>query len=159
MSINAPTPHYALKNVLGRYALTPRPLIGKGRRQGVAATHANCRERASCTSINSQRRNENTPRIGRTERSRISGWNCVFVIRQKSGLMIGMKKKPVVVIDSEIMGGEPCFAGTRVPVRALLDYIEGGDTLDEFLEQYPTVSRKQAIGFLEQASDSLLATA
>ena len=73
--------------------------------------------------------------------------------------MIGMKKKPVVVIDPEIMGGEPCFAGTRVPVRALLDYIEGGDTLDEFLEQYPTVSRKQAIGFLEQASDSLLATA
>jgi uncharacterized protein (DUF433 family) len=44
-------------------------------------------------------------------------------------------------------------------VRALLDYIEGGDTLGEFLEQYPTVSRKQAIAFLEQASERLLATA
>ena len=70
-----------------------------------------------------------------------------------------MKKKAVVVIDPEIMSGEPCFAGTRVPVRALLDYIEGGDTLDEFLEQYPTVSRKLAVAFLEQASKSLLATA
>lgn len=68
-----------------------------------------------------------------------------------------MNEKPVVVVDPEIMSGKPCFAGTRVPVRALLDYIKGGDTLDEFLEQYPTVSRNQAVGFLEQASESLLA--
>ena len=71
----------------------------------------------------------------------------------------GMRKSRVVVIDPEIMSGEPCFAGTRVPVRALLDYIEGGDTIDEFLEQYPTVTRKQAIAFLEQASERFLATA
>jgi uncharacterized protein (DUF433 family) len=70
-----------------------------------------------------------------------------------------MKKNAVVVIDPEIMSGAPCFAGTRVPVRALLDYIEGGETLDEFLEQYPTVSRKQAVAFLEQGSARLLATA
>jgi uncharacterized protein (DUF433 family) len=70
-----------------------------------------------------------------------------------------MKKKAVVVIDPEILGGEPCFPGTRVPVRALLDYIEGGETLDEFLEQYPTVSRKQAVAFLEQGTERLLATA
>ncbi|MEI7535448.1 MAG: DUF433 domain-containing protein [Verrucomicrobiae bacterium] len=70
-----------------------------------------------------------------------------------------MKTSSFVLIDPEILGGEPCFAGTRVQVRALLDYIEGGDTLDEFLEQYPTVSRAQAIGFLEEASESLLATA
>jgi uncharacterized protein (DUF433 family) len=69
-----------------------------------------------------------------------------------------MKKDAVVVIDPEIMSGEPCFAGTRVPVRALLDYIEGGDTLDEFLAQYPTVSRHLAIAFLEQASERLLAS-
>jgi uncharacterized protein (DUF433 family) len=75
------------------------------------------------------------------------------------GLIVGMKKNAVVVIDPEIMSGEPCFAGTRVPVRALLDYIEGGETLDEFLEQYPTVSRKQAVAFLEQGSQRLLATA
>jgi len=70
-----------------------------------------------------------------------------------------MKTISVVKIDPEIMGGEPCFAGTRVPVRALLDYIEGGDTLDEFLAQYPTVSRQLAVAFLEQASNLLLATA
>jgi uncharacterized protein (DUF433 family) len=75
------------------------------------------------------------------------------------GLIEGMTKKPIVVADPEILSGEPCFVDTRVPVRALLDYIEGGDTIDEFLEQYPTVSRQQAIGFLEQASESLLATA
>jgi len=69
-----------------------------------------------------------------------------------------MKKGLVFRVDPDILGGEPCFAGTRVPVRALLDYIEGGDTLDQFLEQYPTVSRSQAIAFLEEASASLLAT-
>lgn len=60
------------------------------------------------------------------------------------------KKKPVVKSDPGITSGTPCFAGTRVPVCALLDYIEGGQTLDEFLEQYPTVSRKQAVTFLEK---------
>ena len=70
-----------------------------------------------------------------------------------------MKKKAIVVVDAEIMSGTPCFAGTRVPVRSLLDYIEGGDTLDDFLEQFPTVSRKQAVAFLEQASEGLVATA
>ncbi|HZL77947.1 MAG TPA: DUF433 domain-containing protein [Candidatus Limnocylindrales bacterium] len=70
-----------------------------------------------------------------------------------------MKAKSVVLVDPEIMSGTPCFAGTRVPVRALLDYIEGGESLDDFLEQFPTVSRKQAIAFLEQASERLLATA
>jgi uncharacterized protein (DUF433 family) len=70
-----------------------------------------------------------------------------------------MKTKSVVVIDPEIMSGTPCFAGTRVPVRALLDYIEGGESLDDFLEQFPTVSRQMAIAFFEQASERLLATA
>ena len=70
-----------------------------------------------------------------------------------------MKPTAIVVTDPEIMSGTPCFAGTRVPVRALLDYIEGGDTLDEFLEQYPTVSRQLAIAFLEEGSARLLATA
>ena len=75
------------------------------------------------------------------------------------GLIVGMKKKAVVVIDREIMGGEPCFAGTRVPVRGLLDYIEGGETLDEFLQQYPTVTRRQAVAFLERASERPVAAA
>jgi len=63
-----------------------------------------------------------------------------------------MKKNSVVKVDPEIMSGTPCFAGTRVPVRILVDYIEGGETLDEFLEQYPTISREQAVAFLEESS-------
>ncbi len=66
-----------------------------------------------------------------------------------------MKKSSVVKIDPEIMSGTPCFAGTRVPVRSLIDYIEGGDTLDDFLEQFPTVSRKQAVAFLEESAANL----
>jgi uncharacterized protein (DUF433 family) len=67
-----------------------------------------------------------------------------------------MKKRSVVKIDPEIMSGTPCFAGTRVPARTLIDYIEGGDTLEDFLEDFPTVTRKQAIAFLEEASERML---
>ncbi len=70
-----------------------------------------------------------------------------------------MKRSDIVVIDPEIMSGTPCFAGTRVPVRNLLDYIEGGDSLDVFLHQFPSVSREQAVGFLELSSEQLLAAA
>jgi uncharacterized protein (DUF433 family) len=78
------------------------------------------------------------------------------VIRRKLGLIVAMKTKAVVVIDPEIMSGTPCFAGTRVPVRNLLDYLEAGDPLDEFLEQFPTVSRAQAVAFLEQSAAAML---
>jgi uncharacterized protein (DUF433 family) len=57
------------------------------------------------------------------------------------------------------MSGTPCFAGTRVPARTLIDYIESGDTLEDFLEDFPTVSRQQAIAFLEEASDKMLVAA
>jgi uncharacterized protein (DUF433 family) len=66
-----------------------------------------------------------------------------------------MKKVSVVKVDPEIMSGTPCFAGTRVPARTLIDYIEGGEPLDAFLEDFPTVSRKQAIAFLEEASERM----
>ena len=59
--------------------------------------------------------------------------------------------------DPEILSGQPVFRGTRVPFQALLDYLEGGDTLDEFLEQYPGVTREQAIAALEEAKALLLA--
>lgn len=62
-----------------------------------------------------------------------------------------------VVQDPAVLSGKPVFRGTRVPFRALLDYLEGGDTLDEFLEQYPTVSRELAIAALEEARTSLVA--
>ena len=57
----------------------------------------------------------------------------------------------IVHSDPEIHSGDPVFVGTRVPVRTLLDWIEGGDSLDEFLENFPTVTRNQAVGFLEEA--------
>jgi uncharacterized protein (DUF433 family) len=62
----------------------------------------------------------------------------------------------VIVRDPEIPGGIPCFRGTRVPFQNLLDYLEAGDTLDQFLEQFPTVTRQMAIEALETAKDSLL---
>ena len=62
----------------------------------------------------------------------------------------------VIVRDPEILGGIPCFRGTRVPFQNLLDYLEAGDTLDQFLDQFPTVSRQMAIEALETAKDSLL---
>ena len=62
----------------------------------------------------------------------------------------------VVVKDANIVGGEPVFRGTRVPFKVLIDYLEGGDTLDQFLEQYPTVSRDLAVAALEEARLSLV---
>jgi uncharacterized protein (DUF433 family) len=62
-----------------------------------------------------------------------------------------MGKQSVVVSDAEILGGTPCFRGTRVPVDSLIDYLEAGDTLDEFLDNFPSVTRKAAIAALEEA--------
>ena len=63
----------------------------------------------------------------------------------------------VIIKDQNILGGEPVFRGTRVPFNVLTDYLEGGDTLDEFLEQYPSVSRELAITAIEEARQSLVA--
>ena len=57
--------------------------------------------------------------------------------------------------DPNILGGTPVFRGTRVPVKAIFDYLENGDSLDEFLDDFPGVSRDQAIGILELARDSI----
>jgi uncharacterized protein (DUF433 family) len=63
--------------------------------------------------------------------------------------------EPVIVRNPAILSGEPFFRGTRVPFKILLDYIEGGESLDDFLNQYPTVAREAAIAALEQARSSL----
>ena len=63
----------------------------------------------------------------------------------------------VIVRNPAVLSGEPVFRGTRVPFKALTDYLEGGQSLGEFLEQYPSVSREAAIAALEQARDSLVA--
>ena len=69
-----------------------------------------------------------------------------------------MRKRAIVVVDPEIVSGAPCFAGRSVPVRTLLDHIEVGDSLEVFLEDIPTVSRQQAIAFLEQSAAAMLTT-
>lgn len=68
-----------------------------------------------------------------------------------------MERHEVYHADPDIMGGTPVFQGTRVPVQTLLDYLEGGETLDAFLDGFPGVSREQAVAFLEMAKDALLA--
>jgi uncharacterized protein (DUF433 family) len=65
-------------------------------------------------------------------------------------------KHQVVSRNPKIMGGTPVFAGTRVPVQTLLDYLEAGDTIDEFLEGFPSVTRQQVIEFLKEAKDLLV---
>ena len=68
-------------------------------------------------------------------------------------------KTAVVHSDPGILSGTPVFIGTRVPVQSLFDYLEGGDTLDEFLRQFPSVRREQAVAALELACESVLTSA
>ncbi len=68
-----------------------------------------------------------------------------------------MDPRQIIHSDPEIVSGTPVFVGTRVPAQALLDYLEGGETIDEFLDDFPTVSREQVIAFLEEAGRALLA--
>ena len=67
--------------------------------------------------------------------------------------------EPLIHSDPEILGGTPVFVGTRVPVRTLLEYLEHGHPLDEFLDHFPSVQREQAVAVLELAKEMLLARA
>jgi uncharacterized protein (DUF433 family) len=69
-----------------------------------------------------------------------------------------MKLEGVIHSDPEIQGGEPVFIGTRVPVRSLFDHLEAGDSIDEFLEGFPSVRREQVIAVLEASQKELLET-
>jgi uncharacterized protein (DUF433 family) len=68
-----------------------------------------------------------------------------------------MKADDLVEVDPEKMSGVPVFTGTRVPIKNLFDYLEGGESLEEFLDQFPTVTREQAQGVLELSRRKLLA--
>ena len=67
--------------------------------------------------------------------------------------------KQIVSCSPDVMGGTPVFAGTRVPIQTLLDYLEAGESIDEFLKGFPTVKREQLIAFLEEAKARIVATA
>ncbi|MCA9422815.1 MAG: DUF433 domain-containing protein [Nitrospira sp.] len=68
-----------------------------------------------------------------------------------------MMTHALISCSPDVMGGTPVFAGTRVPVQTLLDYLEAGETIDNFLEGFPTVSRVQVVAFLEEAKDRMVA--
>ena len=68
-----------------------------------------------------------------------------------------MERSQIVHSNPNILSGTPVFVGTRVPVQTLLVYLEKGETLEEFLDNFPTVAREQAVGFLEEAGRALLA--
>lgn len=70
-----------------------------------------------------------------------------------------MKAHQIVHSDPDILGGTPVFVGTRVPVKTLFDYLEGGDSLDEFLDHFPSVKREQAVAALELGREMLEANA
>ena len=61
-----------------------------------------------------------------------------------------------ISLAPDVLGGTPVFAGTRVPVQTLLDYLEGGESIDDFLEGFPSVKREQGVSFLELAKDRLI---
>ena len=65
----------------------------------------------------------------------------------------------IVQRSSKVMGGTPVFAGTRVPIQTLLDYLAAGDRLDDFLDEFPTVTREKAVAFLELAKEAAVAQA
>jgi uncharacterized protein (DUF433 family) len=67
-----------------------------------------------------------------------------------------MSGKPVITSSPDILGGTPVFAGTRVPVRTLFEYLEAGDSLDDFLRDFPTVTRSQAQEVLERSKEALI---
>jgi uncharacterized protein (DUF433 family) len=66
---------------------------------------------------------------------------------------------PLISASADRLGGEPCFTGTRVPVRTLIDYVEGGHALGEFLQDFPSVTREHAVAVLELARQALLSQA
>ncbi len=68
-------------------------------------------------------------------------------------------KQSLIISSPDILGGTPVFRGTRVPVQTLIEYLEGGQTIDDFLDGFPTVTREQVIAFLEEARARILAVA
>ena len=65
-------------------------------------------------------------------------------------------KDPIITASPDVMGGTPVFAKTRVPVQTLLDYLKAGESIDDFLEGFPTVTKEQVVAFLEEAEEQIV---
>ncbi|MGQ0696296.1 MAG: DUF433 domain-containing protein [Nitrospiraceae bacterium] len=72
---------------------------------------------------------------------------------------MAVPEQPLIISTPDILGGTPVFSGTRVPVQTFIEYLEGGQTIDEFLDGFPTVTREQVIAFLEEAKARMLPVA
>jgi uncharacterized protein (DUF433 family) len=83
--------------------------------------------------------------------------SAFHICRAPDDRTMTLNSDSVIIQDPDIHSGEPVFRGTRVPFQTLLDYIEGGETLDEFLQQFPGVTRSQAVAALEEAKALMLA--
>jgi uncharacterized protein (DUF433 family) len=77
---------------------------------------------------------------------------------EPGGQRLMLKDSPIISVSPEIMGGTPVFAGTRVPIQTLLDYLKAGESIDDFLDGFPTVTREQVITLLEEAGKQLVGT-
>ena len=86
---------------------------------------------------------------------RLPWWRCWFILFHVS-VEQRLNLEEILQVSSDIMHGTPCFAGTRVPVQTLLDYVAEGDTIDAFLADFPSVKREQATGLLALAQERLL---
>jgi uncharacterized protein (DUF433 family) len=82
-----------------------------------------------------------------------------FLASPEELAILAEMKSTVVASSPDVMGGTPVFAGTRVPIENLLDYLEGGESIEDFLEGFPSVSREQVIAFLEETKARVLAEA
>jgi uncharacterized protein (DUF433 family) len=75
---------------------------------------------------------------------------------EPEGQELMLKNTPIISASPDIMSGTPVFAGTRVPVQTLLDYLKAGESIDDFLDGFPTVTREQVIALLEEAGKQLV---
>lgn len=80
-------------------------------------------------------------------------------VNLRSCMLISVMKTHAVSVDREVMGGTPVFENTRVPVQTLIDYLEGGESIDDFLKGFPSVTREQVIELLEEAKERILVPA
>jgi uncharacterized protein (DUF433 family) len=86
----------------------------------------------------------------------IASGHCLSI---QSRCNLGVMEQPIVSRRSDVMGGTAVFHGTRVPVQTLLDYLEAGESIDDFLEGFPSVTREHVIAFLEEAKDRVIEAA
>jgi uncharacterized protein (DUF433 family) len=77
----------------------------------------------------------------------------------RRGKRLMLESSSIVSTSLDTMGGTPVFAGTRVPIQTLLDYLKAGESIDDFLDGFPTVSREQVVALLEEAGKQLVSTA